>query len=111
MSDTFFEVKELSDGQRAYFAWLNAHYITDEQAERYKAELARLTNERWYLQAENDRLRELVRDMMRFMEGGSEYCDSCPLVTSCDDGAYGDDCRMRGVFERRMAELGVEVDE
>lgn len=62
------------------------------------------------LRAENDRLRELVRDMMRFFEDG-DYCTICDKVAECESfDEYGSDCLMRSVFKARMAELGIEVE-
>ena len=63
-------------------------------------------NERDQLQAENAKLRELVRDMLACINNVSthdtycwDYCDFCKMYTTkgrCD-------------FESRMCELGVEV--
>ena len=64
------------------------------------------------LDDENDKLRELVRDMMRFFEDG-DYCTICEKVADCDKAqdVYDVDCLMRGVFHNRMKELGIEVYE
>lgn len=60
-------------------------------------------------EAENAKLRELVRDMMRFFEDGS-YCTTCEKVAECDASEiYECDCLMHSVFTDRMRELGVEV--
>lgn len=60
--------------------------------------------------AENAKLRELVRDMMRFFEDGS-YCTTCEKVAECDASEiYECDCLMHSVFTDRMRELGIEVD-
>ncbi len=57
---------------------------------------------------ENAKLRELVRDMMRFFEDG-DYCTACEKVAECDAREeYDDSCLMRGVFHARMRELGVD---
>lgn len=56
MSDVKIEQRELSDGQRAYYAWLNTHFLSDNQIERIKAEFE-------YLQTENEKLRERVAEM------------------------------------------------
>ena len=62
------------------------------------------------LKAENAKLRELVREMMRFFKDG-DYCTICEKRKECDaHEEYDDDCLMRGVFHARMRELGVEVD-
>ena len=56
---------------------------------------------------ENDKLRELVRDMMRFFEDG-DWCDKCNHARECDSQEqYEGDCLMRLVFRDRMRELGV----
>lgn len=63
------------------------------------------------LQSENDMLRELVRDMMRFFEDG-DWCTHCKKVKECDaQEVYEEDCLMRYVFHDHMRELGVEVDD
>ena len=57
--------------------------------------------------AENERLRGLVRDMMRFFEDG-DYCTVCEVERECTaNEQYNDDCLMRDVFHDRMRELGV----
>lgn len=62
------------------------------------------------LELENDKLRELVQKMMRFMEDG-DWCDTCEVAKECDaQEQYEEDCLMRGVFHGCMRELGVEVD-
>ena len=61
-------------------------------------------------EVENTKLRELVREMMRFFEDG-DYCAACEKVAECDaQEEYDDDCLMRGVFHANMRELDVEVD-
>ena len=62
-------------------------------------------------QAENAKLRELVRKMMQFFEDG-DWCTTCECVQECDaQEQYEEDCLMRGVFHDRMRELRVEVTE
>ena len=62
------------------------------------------------LLTENAKLRDLVRDMMRFFEDG-DWCDKCNHARECDSQEqYEGDCLMRLVFRDRMRELGVEVD-
>ncbi len=98
-------------------------YVSGEVADGLKAENAKLREERdmyrdlvgmmdhpdlnMQLQAENAKLRELVRDMARAWWA----CDNerCPHGSSCDAAVSEgklNDCEM----ERRMAELGVEVE-
>lgn len=85
----------------------DAHYISDEDAKRIRGYIDQL-------QAENDKLRELVQKMMRFMEDG-DWCITCEVAKECDaqeceeQEQYEEDCLMRGVFHARMRELGVEV--
>jgi len=59
--------------------------------------------------AENAKLRELVEDMhaalQAFCDAQDVHGDNCPLWVERTD-----DCELRGI-ERRMSELGVEVDE
>ena len=61
------------------------------------------------LESENAKLRELVRDMMRFFEDG-DWCTTCEQVCKCEaQEQYEEDCLMRDVFRDRMCKLGVEV--
>lgn len=91
MSDVKIEQRELSDGQRAYYAWLNTHFLSDNQIERIKAEFE-------YLQTENTKLRELVRDMLHWMPC-QRPCQRCERYR------YPEGCE----FEIRRRKLGVEV--
>lgn len=87
----------------AYDAWLDPETERENPTPEY-AELIR-----WVVSAENTKLRELVREMMRFFEDG-DYCTTCEKRKECDaHEEYDDDCLMRGVFHARMRELGVEV--
>ena len=68
-------------------------------------------------EAENAKLRELVRDMMAFVDD-DEACEHCGHDVECVDAAQGElvlpyegQCLMLDVFESRMRELGIEVDE
>ena len=74
--------------------------MTDEQRKR---EVDRL-------ESENERLRELVRDMMGFFEDG-DWCVKCERARDCQSQEqYEDDCLMRFVFRDRMRKLGIEVE-
>ena len=81
--------RDLSDGQRAYFAWLNAHYVTDEQAEIIKAGFDRI-------RLENTKLRELARAAWRCIHTGAS-CSDCRLIAG--------GC----ILQTAMRELGVDV--
>jgi len=104
----------MADEIVAYMGWgISAQEQIDglrREVRELKAENAKLLAARdtW---AENDaRLRELVRDMMRFFEDG-DWCTTCEQVRKCDaQEQYEEDCLMRGVFHDRMRELGMEVD-
>lgn len=67
------------------------------------------------LQAENAKLRELVRDMHKWLWNGAD-CTECPFVAKCDlNAAFESDihahvCLGWSEIHRRMRELGVEVD-
>lgn len=62
------------------------------------------------LEAKNAKLRELVRDMMRFFEDG-DWCTTCEQACKCESQEqYEEDCLMRDVFHHRMRELEIEVD-
>lgn len=73
----------------------------------------RASNER--LRAENAKLRELVRDMHKWLWNGAD-CTECPFVAKCDlNAAFESDihahvCLGWSEIHRRMRELGVEVD-
>lgn len=60
------------------------------------------------LKAENDKLRELVRNVEHYERFG---CQGCPHSGSCGSGTlYDEDCAMSLEIERGKRELGVEVD-
>ena len=60
------------------------------------------------LQAENEKLRELVRNVEHYERFG---CQGCPHSGSCGSGTlYDEDCAMSREIERGKRELGIEVD-
>ena len=60
------------------------------------------------LKAENDKLRELVRNVEHYERFG---CRGCPYADSCDAGTlYDEYCAMSREIEREMRELEIEVD-
>ena len=61
------------------------------------------------LRAENDKLRELVKDVQGFHECGKN-CSTCPLFYEC--GKSFDTCGCGGyaIIHERMRDLGIEVD-
>lgn len=60
------------------------------------------------LEAENAKLRELVRKVDHYERLG---CYDCPHCGSCYVGTlYDDGCAMSREIEREMRELGIEVD-
>ena len=66
--------------------------------------------------AENAKLRELVRELMAFVED-DDACEHCGHDADCVEAADGElvlpyegRCLMRDVFDNRMRELGIEVD-
>jgi|GEM_PF-5547292 hypothetical protein len=60
------------------------------------------------LKAENEKLRELVRNVEHYERFG---CQGCPHSGSCGSGTlYDEDCAMSREIERGKRELGVEVD-
>lgn len=73
----------------SYIAYINAHYVSDEDARRIKDEFDRL-------RAENAELRELTSELYQ-----------CSRQCGCDCCGYKDGCSM---FDR-MAQLGIEVNE
>lgn len=76
--------------------------------ERYEAEMNHLRIERNAAWRENAKLRELVSDMWAYMATPcDDYCDKCLSADKC---LGHDECPKRGEYERRMVELGVEVD-
>ena len=58
------------------------------------------------LRNENERLRELVRDMWPHVRHRSRMCGECDLP--CDES---DECLLYGPMRDCMRELGIEVDE
>lgn len=60
------------------------------------------------IQAENDKLRELVRESVCFERYG---CYGCAHEDACDpEGIYDEGCARRQGIERSMRELGIEVE-
>lgn len=63
-------------------------------------------------EAENAKLRELVRDMLPFAEVGFE--DACPTTRCClfveCDAVSGSKCRVEAHMSQRLHDLGVKVD-
>ena len=60
------------------------------------------------LKAENDKLRELVRNVEHYERFG---CQGCPHSGSCGAGTlYDEDCAMSREIEREKRELGIEAD-
>lgn len=60
------------------------------------------------LQSENEKLRELVRNVEHYERFG---CQGCPHSGSCGSVTlYDEDCAMSLEIERGKRELGVEVD-
>lgn len=58
------------------------------------------------LKAENDRLRELVRDVYTLHWNGLD-CTECPWFDECDTAGG---CPWLSIFADHMRDLGVEVD-
>lgn len=58
------------------------------------------------LQTENDKLRELVRNVYAIHWSGLD-CTECPWIGECD--TYGG-CPWLGIMHDHMHELGIEVD-
>lgn len=89
--------------------------LSDADVDQLQAENAKLrhdleeaNNQAEEVCIENAKLRELVRDMMRFFEDG-DYCTACEVERECAaNEQYNDDCLMRDVFHDRMRELGVD---
>ena len=83
-----------------------SEFITNAEL---RIEAERLCDENERLEAENAKLLELVEDMhaalQAFCDAQDVHGDNCPLWVERTD-----DCELRGI-ERRMSELGVEVDE
>ena len=66
------------------------------------------------LQAENDKLRELVADMWGFIEGTDEDCGDVTFSSCfdyCKHDTADDGCSKTGEcwYEQRMRELGVDA--
>lgn len=84
--------------------------MTDGLSEAYEIKQWDVFCENNDLLFENDELRKLVADMMRFFEDG-DWCDKCNYARECDSQEqYEGDCLMRFAFRDRMTRLGVEVE-
>lgn len=87
------------DGLSVKVEW-DVHYLTDEQIGTVRKYIADI-------EAENEKLRELVRDLWRFT---GTACKKYPRLF--DQSAQGGQMVMLNMldsFEQRMRELGVEV--
>ena len=93
----------ISEGGRfVRYEW-EANYLTDEQLETVRRHVETL-------QAENAKLRELVRDMHKALFSlNLDHCQACPREDACVFMHKSFDCG-ECTFERDMRELGVEVD-
>ena len=88
------------DGLSVKVEW-DVHYLTDEQIGIIRKYIAET-------EAENEKLRELVRNVEHYERFG---CQGCPHSGSCGSGTlYDEDCAMSLEIERGKRELGVEVD-
>ena len=85
--------------RQAYYAWIDAHVFTDEQIERIIEKFGQLHKIIDGQMDENERLRELVRDMWFWHYCG--HIDSVPQEKQME--------HIDGIISR-MAELGVEVE-
>ena len=87
----------------------HADLATREGGMYYSCEyLSRIAETAESLEAENDKLRELVRDMWRFT---GTACKKYPrLFDPAAQGGQTVQLNMIDAFEQRMRELGVEVD-
>lgn len=85
-----------------------------EQLESIVGRSFRTADKMVCLEAENAKLRELVRDMHKWLWNGAD-CTECPFVAKCDlNAAFESDihahvCLGWSEIHRRMRELGVEV--
>lgn len=59
------------------------------------------------VQAENAKLRELLRDVYSLHWYGAD-CTECPWFDECDN--HGGGCPWLGILANRMSKLGIEVD-
>lgn len=98
------------DELREEFDWMCKFQSRMAERIRGDADVHNLVDYVRKLEAENAKLRELVRDMMQFFENGG-YCDTCEKAAECEESEiYESDCLMRRVFKDRIHELGIEVD-
>lgn len=84
----------------SYIAYINAHYVSDEDARRIKDEFDRL-------RAENAKLRELCKVMLRCRNAD---CDECPMAVGVVLHSGGI-CMVTCIAENKLRELGIEVPE
>lgn len=76
------------------------------EIEAYRRETSVAVKMAAQAEAENDRLRELVRDMWPHVRHRSRMCGECELP--CDTS---DECLLYEPMRQRMVELGIEVGE
>lgn len=85
------------DGLSVKVEW-DVHYLTDEQIGMVRKHVADT-------EAENAKLRELVRDMFDGMCGYEHDCRSCEHYELHEGQRFVGECE----YHKRMRELGVEV--
>lgn len=73
-----------------------------------RQQLADVTESMGRVEERCAKLRELVLDTFAWLDGGTEYCESCDLAPECSE-EYSEYCIMRDAFEQRMREPEIEV--
>ena len=79
-----------------------------EENERFIIKLNAEHIARQNVELENDKLRELVRDVYSLHWHGVD-CTECPWFDECDN--HGGGCPWLGILANRMSELGIEATE
>ena len=128
MAESPYKITRSDDGLSVRCEF-DAHYVSDEDAQRIRVYIDQLQAENAELQDENARLRsclsddaenarmimgenaklrELVRDTYKLCWNGLD-CTECPrsFYDRCDKS---DGCSWLGILHVRMRELGIEVD-
>ena len=107
---------ECSDDHHQLAEWLRElKRLREERDEMYVNELIAIIGRDTFkatskrLRAENDKLRELVKDVQGFHECGKN-CSTCPLFYECSKSFEGCGCSGYAIIHERMRGLGIEAE-
>lgn len=112
LDEAIAKAKEAEDWQLV--EWLRMARGSESAAKWYSDKLRDAHRIERKLMNENAKLRELLRDMNKWLWNGAD-CTECPFAAKCDlNAAFESDlhanvCLGWSEIHRRMRELGVEV--